>query len=87
MKECCNFNCNNPVWTKKIRCSPCRKKSIQECASCGTQVSDRAMRCKECILVLHYNYIKKWHKENIEISRAYQRAWYQKQINKSLSVN
>jgi hypothetical protein len=35
MPVCCNFNCDNPVYTKFYRCSKCRHAKNYECSECG----------------------------------------------------
>ena len=53
MPVCCNFNCDNPVYTRFYRCSKCRHAKRYECAECGTDVLyNRALRCPECMKII-----------------------------------
>jgi hypothetical protein len=53
MPVCCNFNCDNPVYTKFYRCSKCRHAKNYECSECGSDVvNNRALRCRECTRII-----------------------------------
>lgn len=53
MPVCCNFNCDNPVYTKFYRCSKCRHAKNYECSECGIEVkNNRALRCRECTRII-----------------------------------
>lgn len=49
MPMCCNYQCSNETFGRKIRCGTCRRKKELLCKHCGKEHDeDRAVYCKEC---------------------------------------
>ena len=71
--HCSNFDCMNPV-KRHLRCALCRRKNICTCAVCGDNISNygasiRAIKCKQCIVIVKGQYMKLYTKKyNAKIS-------------------
>ena len=91
MPECCNFECYNHTWGKKLRCSQCRHYQKMTCSSCGTEMRvKRAIRCKTCSNANRDEIVKKSQSrpEYREKIKTWQTANYykKKQLNNSIPV-